>query len=450
MAKLLPTTVIGSYPQPDWLVDREKLRGSLPPRVRAQELWRVAEPYLAQAQDDATALAIADQERAGLDIVTDGEIRRESYSNRFATALEGFDIDNPAMVPGRAGGTNAVPRVVGKVAPHAAGRGRGPEVPAGAHRSHDQDHAARPVHDEPAGLQRGLRATRPSWRWTSPSRSTRRCATCSRPAPTSCRSTSRGCSRARRRRGSSRCPRSTGRCEGVPGTTALHTCFGYAAVVHDKPGRLPVPGRARGLRGRRAGDRGRPAAARPRDARADRAQDRDRRRARPLHGHRGDARAGRGADRGGADRRARRAAAGRPGLRDEVPLARARAREAATRSSRARGSSATGSRPARGRARSAPRPRRRARAPAPSTSRIDRHALVGVGEERVEEQREEALAPVERAEQRLAQPRRRQRLLRPAPAGEVREVVVGVEQLPAERQRGHAAASARPRPASST
>ena len=112
---LLPTTVIGSYPQPDWLVDREKLRGSLPPRVRARELWRVAEPYLAQAQDDATALAILDQERAGLDIVTDGEIRRESYSNRFATALEGFDIDNPAMVPGRAGGTNAVPRVVGRV-----------------------------------------------------------------------------------------------------------------------------------------------------------------------------------------------------------------------------------------------------------------------------------------------------------------------------------------------
>src|SRR5919107_5542247 len=115
MPPVLATTVIGSLPQPDWLVDRDKLRGSLPPRVRAQELWRVAEPYLAQAQDDATALAILDQERAGVDIVSDGEIRRESYSNRFATALEGFDIDHPAMVPGRAGGTNAVPRVVGKV-----------------------------------------------------------------------------------------------------------------------------------------------------------------------------------------------------------------------------------------------------------------------------------------------------------------------------------------------
>src|SRR3954453_15922884 len=115
MLQVLPTTVIGSFPQPDWLIDRERLRDSLPPRVRARELWRVPEPSLAEAQDDATALAIADQERAGVDIVTDGEIRRESYSNRFATALEGFDIAHPAIVPGRAGGTNAVPRVVGKV-----------------------------------------------------------------------------------------------------------------------------------------------------------------------------------------------------------------------------------------------------------------------------------------------------------------------------------------------
>jgi 5-methyltetrahydropteroyltriglutamate--homocysteine methyltransferase len=111
----IATTVIGSYPQPAWLIDRDRLRHTLPPRVRARELWRVPEPLLAEAQDDATALAIADQERAGVDIVTDGEIRRESYSNRFATALEGFDIDNPATVPGRAGGTNAVPRVVGRI-----------------------------------------------------------------------------------------------------------------------------------------------------------------------------------------------------------------------------------------------------------------------------------------------------------------------------------------------
>src|SRR5258706_32607 len=92
---LFPTTLVGSYPQPDWLIDRKKLAGRFPPRVRARELWRVAEPYLAQAQDDATVLAIRAQEQAGLDIITDGEIRRESYSNRFATALEGIDLDNP-------------------------------------------------------------------------------------------------------------------------------------------------------------------------------------------------------------------------------------------------------------------------------------------------------------------------------------------------------------------
>jgi 5-methyltetrahydropteroyltriglutamate--homocysteine methyltransferase len=111
----IPTTLVGSYPQPDWLIDRDRLLDTLPARVRFKQLWRVPEPYLAQAQDDATALAIRDLERVGLDILTDGEIRRESYSNRFATALEGLDIDNPAMVEGRAGQVNAVPRVVGRV-----------------------------------------------------------------------------------------------------------------------------------------------------------------------------------------------------------------------------------------------------------------------------------------------------------------------------------------------
>jgi 5-methyltetrahydropteroyltriglutamate--homocysteine methyltransferase len=111
----LATTLIGSYPQPEWLIDRERLRSSLPARVRDAELWRIPAPYLRQAQDDATALAIRDFERAGIDILTDGEIRRESYSNRFATALEGMDIDSPAMVPGRTGVLNPVPRVVGPV-----------------------------------------------------------------------------------------------------------------------------------------------------------------------------------------------------------------------------------------------------------------------------------------------------------------------------------------------
>jgi 5-methyltetrahydropteroyltriglutamate--homocysteine methyltransferase len=115
MLPLIPTTLVGSYPQPDWLIDRDRLLSSLPPRVRAKELWRIPAPYLAQAQDDATALAIRDFERLGLDILTDGEIRRESYSNRFATALDGMDIDNPAMVVGRTGRANAVPRVVGPI-----------------------------------------------------------------------------------------------------------------------------------------------------------------------------------------------------------------------------------------------------------------------------------------------------------------------------------------------
>ncbi|MEX2148164.1 MAG: 5-methyltetrahydropteroyltriglutamate--homocysteine methyltransferase [Candidatus Rokuibacteriota bacterium] len=112
---LFPTTLVGSYPQPEWLIDRARLAGRFPPRVRARELWRVPEPWLAEAQDDATRLAIAAQEEAGLDVVTDGEIRRESYSNRFATALEGVDIDNPGTALDRSGHPNPVPRIVGAV-----------------------------------------------------------------------------------------------------------------------------------------------------------------------------------------------------------------------------------------------------------------------------------------------------------------------------------------------
>ncbi|NML48054.1 cobalamin-independent methionine synthase II family protein [Ramlibacter sp. G-1-2-2] len=112
---LFPTTIVGSFPQPEWLIDRAKLAGRFPPRVRARELWRIPEPYLAQAQDDATLLAIRFQEEAGLDIVSDGEIRRESYSNRFATALEGVDLDNPGSALDRSGHPNPVPRIVGRI-----------------------------------------------------------------------------------------------------------------------------------------------------------------------------------------------------------------------------------------------------------------------------------------------------------------------------------------------
>jgi 5-methyltetrahydropteroyltriglutamate--homocysteine methyltransferase len=112
---LFPTSLVGSYPQPDWLIDRARLKDRFPPRVRALELWRVGPAHLAEAQRDATLLAIRAQEEAGLDIVTDGEICRESYSNRFATALEGVDIDNPGSALDRSGHPNPVPRVTGPI-----------------------------------------------------------------------------------------------------------------------------------------------------------------------------------------------------------------------------------------------------------------------------------------------------------------------------------------------
>src|SRR6266850_2765758 len=112
---LFPTTLVGSYPQPEWLIDRQRLAARFPPRVRARELWRVPAPYLAEAQEDATLMAIRAQEEAGLDIVSDGEIRRESYSNRFATALDGVDLDNPGTALDRSGHPNPVPRVVSTI-----------------------------------------------------------------------------------------------------------------------------------------------------------------------------------------------------------------------------------------------------------------------------------------------------------------------------------------------
>jgi len=114
-ADLLVTSVVGSYPQPGWLIDRERLGERLPPRVRARELWRVPEPWLEEAQDDATRIAVSDMERAGVDVVSDGEMRRESYSNRFATALEGVDLDHPGVALDRTGHENPVPRVVGPI-----------------------------------------------------------------------------------------------------------------------------------------------------------------------------------------------------------------------------------------------------------------------------------------------------------------------------------------------
>src|SRR4051794_4880083 len=112
---MLKTTIVGSYPQPEWLIDRGALGSRVPPRVRARELWRVDASLLAQAQDDATELAVRTMERIGLDILTDGEVRRESYSNHFATELDGLDLDNPGQTVGRNGKTSFVPRVVGPI-----------------------------------------------------------------------------------------------------------------------------------------------------------------------------------------------------------------------------------------------------------------------------------------------------------------------------------------------
>ncbi len=157
---LFPTSLVGSYPQPDWLIDRERLGDRFPPRVRARELWRVSQDHLAEAQRDATLLAILAQEQAGLDILTDGEICRESYSNRFATALDGVDIDNPGTALDRSGHPNPVPRVTGPIRRRHAGRDRGRDVPPGQHRQDHQDHRAGPVHHGPAGAERLLREHR--------------------------------------------------------------------------------------------------------------------------------------------------------------------------------------------------------------------------------------------------------------------------------------------------
>ena len=157
---LLPTTVVGSYPQPDWLVDRAML-SKVVPRTRLHAMWRLPEEHLEEAQDDATIVAIRDMERAGIDIVTDGEIRRESYSNRFATALDGIDIDNPgddhvahrdSRRRCRAWSARCSRTPAGRTARHG--------VPAPQYRPRGQDHAARPVHHEPAGQERVLQGRR--------------------------------------------------------------------------------------------------------------------------------------------------------------------------------------------------------------------------------------------------------------------------------------------------
>jgi 5-methyltetrahydropteroyltriglutamate--homocysteine methyltransferase len=231
---LLPTTVVGSYPQPDWLVDREVLTRRLPPRVAAREIWRVPEAMLEGAQDDATLLAIRDMERAGIDIITDGEIRRESYSNRFALALDGLDLDSPAEVMGRAGKTTLVPRVTGPIRRRAPVEVRDATFLAAntdrmtkitlpgpftlSQQAHDEhygdleamamDYAAA-VNEEARDLKRtGVDIIQFDEPWME-----------QRPD-------------AARQYGIRALNRAL---EGIEGATIVHVCFGYAYVVKDKP-----------------------------------------------------------------------------------------------------------------------------------------------------------------------------------------------------------------------
>src|SRR5256885_15434995 len=238
MSDLLLTTVVGSYPQPDWLIDRAALGSRLPPRVRAREIWRVAPELLEQAQDDATIVAIRDMERAGIDIITDGEIRRESYSNRFATALEGMDLDNPGTALDRTGHPNPVPRVVGPIRRtrpvevrdvqflrrHTDRRIKatlpGPfTMSQQTQNDHYKDEAdlamalAVAVNEEIKDL---FAAGADIVQIDEPYLQAR-------------------AEKARR----FALPAINRALEGIPGPTALHTCFGYAHIVHDRPNGYP-------------------------------------------------------------------------------------------------------------------------------------------------------------------------------------------------------------------
>ncbi len=231
---LFPTSLVGSYPQPDWLIDRERLRDRFPPRVRAKELWRVDPDYLEQAQRDATSLAILAQEQAGLDVITDGEIGRESYSNRFATALDGVDIDHPGTALDRSGHPNPVPRVTGPVRRrHAvevedvrflrASTGRTVKItvpgPFTMSQQAQDDYYGRPeavamayaeaVNEEVKDL---FAAGADIVQLDEPYLQ-------ARPEPAHQYGV-RVINRA---------------LEGVAGTTAVHLCFGYAAIIHERP-----------------------------------------------------------------------------------------------------------------------------------------------------------------------------------------------------------------------
>ena len=240
----METSLVGSYPQPEWLVDREKLRGRLPPRVRASDIWKIDPDQLADAQDAATLAAIRDQERAGLDIVTDGEIRRESYSNYFVLALDGIDVDKPGRGAGPQRPSHARP-ARGRARSRRRGGSilrRDAEFLRGAPTA-DQGHGAGPVHDGPQA-QNDLYGSDGRSRSRSPTSCARRCSSCSRPAWTSSSSTSRGWSRAPSRPASTGSRRSAGAGRRHRHHRPAHL-LRLPAVRPRPPARVPLPGRAR-------------------------------------------------------------------------------------------------------------------------------------------------------------------------------------------------------------
>jgi 5-methyltetrahydropteroyltriglutamate--homocysteine methyltransferase len=236
--RILPTTVVGSYPQPEWLVDRKMLGSRLPPRTRAREIWRIAPEYLEQAQDDATVVAIRDMERAGIDIITDGEVRRESYSNRFATALEGMDLDHPGTALDRTGHPNPVPRVVGPIRRTRPVEKRDVEFL----RAHTDNPVKATLpgpftmsqqaqddfyHDEEALAMALAAAVNEEVRDLFA-------------AGADVVQLDEPYLQARSEKAQRFAIKAINRAlEGITGTTALHTCFGYAHIVHDRPNGYP-------------------------------------------------------------------------------------------------------------------------------------------------------------------------------------------------------------------
>jgi 5-methyltetrahydropteroyltriglutamate--homocysteine methyltransferase len=231
---LFPTSLVGSFAQPDWLIDRKRLAGRFPPRVRARELWRLADEHLHEAQDDATLVAIREQERAGLDIITDGEIRRESYSNHFATALDGVDIDHPGEALDRSGHPNPVPRVVGPISRPAAVQVRDTEF---LHTNTD-----RPIKVTVPGPFTMSQQAQNDYYDDIESMAMAYADVCNAEVKDLFAAGAdivqldepylQARPEAARKFGLTALNRAL---EGVTGTTAVHICFGYAAIIHDRP-----------------------------------------------------------------------------------------------------------------------------------------------------------------------------------------------------------------------